>query len=92
MTNEQIRSLLEKQRAYFKSGVTVPVKFRIGQLKKLYAVVKKYEDEICDALTADLGKSRYEGFMCEVGMVLSEISYMLGHVKRFAKRNTVRTP
>lgn len=92
MTNEQIRSLLEKQRAYFKSGVTVPVKFRIGQLKKLYAVVKKYEDEICDALTADLGKSRYEGFMCEVGMVLSEISYMLGHVKRFAKRKTVRTP
>lgn len=92
MTNEQIRSLLEKQRAYFKSGVTVPVKFRIGQLKKLYAVVKKYEDEICDALTADLGKSRYEGFMCEVGMVLSEVSYMLGHVKRFAKRKTVRTP
>lgn len=92
MTNEQIRSLLEKQRAYFKSGVTVPVKFRIGQLKKLYAVVKKYEDEICDALTADLGKSRYEGFMCEVGMVLSEISYMLGHVKRFAKRKTVWTP
>ena len=92
MTNEQIRSLLEKQRAYFKSGVTVPVKFRIGQLKKLYAVVKKYEDEICDALTADLGKSRYEGFMCEVGMVLSEISYMLGHVKHFAKRKTVRTP
>ena len=92
MNNEQIRSLLEKQRAYFKSGVTVPVKFRIGQLKKLYAVVKKYEDEICDALTADLGKSRYEGFMCEVGMVLSEISYMLGHVKRFAKRKTVWTP
>lgn len=92
MTNEQIRSLLEKQRAYFKSGVTVPVKFRIGQLKKLYAVVKKYENEICDALTADLGKSRYEGFMCEVGMVLSEVSYMLGHVKRFAKRKTVRTP
>ena len=92
MNNEQIRSLLEKQRAYFKSGVTVPVKFRIGHLKKLYAVVKKYEDEICDALTADLGKSRYEGFMCEVGMVLSEISYMLGHVKRFAKRKTVWTP
>lgn len=92
MTNEQILNLLERQRAYFKSGATVPVEFRIGQLKKLYAVVKKYEDEICDALTADLGKSRYEGFMCEVGLVLSEISYMLGNVKRFAKRKTVRTP
>ncbi len=92
MTNEEIRSLLEKQRAYFRSGVTVPVKFRIEQLKKLYAVVKKYETEISDALTADLGKSRYEGFMCEIGLVLHEISYMLSHVKRFAKRKKVRTP
>ena len=92
MTNEEIRSLLEKQRAYFRSGVTVPVKFRIGQLKKLYAVVKRYENEICDALTSDLGKSHYEGFMCEVGLVLHEISYMLGHVKRFSKRKKVRTP
>ena len=92
MTNEEIRSLLEKQRAYFRSGVSVPVKFRIGQLKKLYAVVKRYENEICDALTSDLGKSHYEGFMCEVGLVLHEISYMLDHVKRFSKRKKVRTP
>lgn len=92
MTEEQIRSLLEKQRNFFKSGTSVPVAFRIEQLKKLYAAVKKYEAEICAALTADLGKSAYEGFMCEVGMVLSEISYMLGRVKRFAKRKTVWTP
>ena len=92
MTNEEIRSLLEKQRAYFKSGATIPVAFRIEQLKKLYAVVKKYEKEISDALTSDLGKSHYEGFMCEIGLVLHEISYMLGHVKRFSKRKRVRTP
>lgn len=92
MTNEQILNLLEKQRAYFKSGETLPVKFRIEQLKKLYAVIKKYDNEICDALTADLGKSHYEGFMCEVGLVLSEISYMLRNVKRFAKRKKVATP
>lgn len=92
MNDEQIRSLLEKQRTFFRTGATLPVSFRVGQLKKLYAVVRKHEDEICGALTADLGKSRYEGFMCEVGMVLSEISYMLGNVGRFAKRKTVRTP
>ena len=92
MTEEQIRSLLEKQRNFFKSGTSVPVAFRIEQLKKLYAAVKKYEAEICAALTADLGKSAYEGFMCEVGLVLSEISYMLRNVKRFAKKTPVRTP
>ena len=92
MTSEQISSLLEQQRKYYKSGVTIPVKFRVEQLKKLYATVKKYETEVNDALKADLGKSHYEGFMCESGLVLSEISYMIRHTKRFAKRKTVYTP
>lgn len=92
MSNEQIRSLLEKQRAYYKSGVTIPVGFRIAQLKKLYAAVKKYETEINDALKEDLGKSHFEGFMCESGLVLSEISYMIRHTRKFAKRKTVWTP
>ena len=92
MTNQEIQSLLDKQRKFFRSGATIPVSFRIAQLKKLYATVKKYETEVNDALKADLGKSHYEGFMCESGLVLSEISYMIRHTKRFAKRKTVYTP
>lgn len=92
MTSAEIQALLSKQREYYKSGATIPVKFRIEQLKKLYATVKKYETEVNDALTADLGKSHYEGFMCESGLVLSEISYMIRHTKKFAKRKTVYTP
>ena len=92
MTGAEIQTLLGKQREYYKSGVTIPVNFRIEQLKKLYATVKKYENEVNDALTSDLGKSHYEGFMCESGLVLSEISYMIRHTKRFAKRKTVYTP
>ena len=92
MTNEQIASLLDKQREYYKSGVTVPVDFRIEQLKKLYAAIKKYENEISQALHTDLGKSDYESFMCEIGLVLSEITYMIRHTKKFAKRKTVYTP
>ena len=92
MTSEEIKNLLEKQRKYYKSGATIPVDFRIKQLKKLYATVKKYQTEVNDALTADLGKSHFEGFMCESGLVLSEISYMIRHTKKFAKRKTVYTP
>ena len=92
MTNEEIVSILEKQRKYYKSGVTIPVKFRIEQLKKLYATVKKYQNEVNDALKSDLGKSHFEGFMCESGLVLSEISYMIRHTKRFARRKNVATP
>ena len=92
MTNQEIQSLLEAQRAYYRSGVTIPVRFRVEQLKKLYAAVKKYRNEINAALTEDLGKSAYEGFMCESGLVLTEISYMIRHVRRLAKRKTVATP
>ena len=92
MTGEQIQSLLEKQRVYYKSGATIPVEFRIEQLKKLYATVKKHEAEVNDALKSDLGKSHYEGFMCESGLVLAEISYMIRHTRRFARRRTVYTP
>ena len=92
MTADEIRSLLEKQRTFYRSGATIPVRFRIEQLKKLYAAIKRHENEVNDALTADLGKSHYEGFMCESGLVLSEISYMIRHTKKFARRKTVPTP
>ena len=54
MSGEQIRELLEKQRNYYKSGVTIPVKYRIEQLKKLYSTVRKYQKEVNDALKSDL--------------------------------------
>ncbi len=84
--------ILEKQREFFSSGKTIPVKYRIEMLKKLHKAVKNNEKEINDALKADLGKSDFEGFMCEVGLSLTEISYMIKHTKKFAKRKIVYTP
>lgn len=92
MNSQEIQNLLEKQKKYYRSGVTIPVKFRIEQLKKLYSTIKKYETEVNDALKEDLGKCHYEGFMCETGLVLSEISYMIRNIKKFTKRKTVYTP
>lgn len=92
MTAAEIQKLLDTQRNFYRSGATIPVKFRIEQLKKLYNAVKTHQNEINDALTADLGKSRYEGFMCEIGLALTEISYMIKHTARFAKRKNVPTP
>jgi len=87
-----IQEILVKQREFFASGQTIPVKFRIEMLKKLYKTVKTYEKEINDALKKDLGKSDFEGFMCEVGLSLTEISYMIKHTRKFARRKIVYTP
>lgn len=87
-----IDEILTKQKDFYNQGQTFSVKFRIDMLKKLYKAVKENEDAINKALKADLGKSDFEGFMCEVGMALSEIGYMIKHAKIFAKRKIVRTP
>ena len=89
---QNIKEILEKQRKYFFDGNTLAVEFRIDMLKKLRLAIKERESEICAALNADLGKSDYEGYMCEVGMALSEISYLIKHTKKFAKEKRVRTP
>lgn len=88
----QIEEILQKQRRYFQSGATLPVSVRIQALKKLRNAVKKYEKEIGQALAADLGKSDFEGFMCETGLVCSELSYLIKHVRGYAGEKTVRTP
>lgn len=87
-----VKELIIAQRAFFESGKTLPVAFRIEALNKLYQAVQDAEKEICDALHADLGKSATESYMCEVGMALSEIRYMRKHVKKWSKGKKVRTP
>ena len=88
----QIVEMIHKQRAFFSSGITLDVNYRIAALKKLHKAVQQNEAAIAHALHADLGKSSEEGYMCETGIVLSEISYMLHHIRRFAKEQTVATP
>lgn len=92
MDSTQIDNILQLQRDFYDSGATIPVSFRKEQLKKLYQAIQKYQPQIAEALKKDLGKSSYESFMCEIGLVLSEISYMIRHVKKFSKRKTVYTP
>lgn len=92
MQEKEINLLVEQQRKYFFSGKTLPVKNRIAALKSLKQEIENSKDKISEALNKDLGKSDLEGFMCETGLVLSEISYMLKHIKRYAKDKTVYTP
>lgn len=92
MTNDYISKLVEKQRVFFHTGTTLQVKYRIDALKKLKSVIIENEDKINEALKKDLGKSNFESYMCETGMVLSELSHMIKHTKRYSKDRRVSTP
>ncbi len=92
MDSSKIKNVVNQQRKFFQTGATLPVKFRIEALKKLKANILANEKEIAAAIKADLGKSETEAFMCEIGLVITEVSYMLKHVRKFAKDKTVSTP
>ncbi len=92
MTEQEIKQIVLKQKTYFNTGATLPVKVRIDALTRLRNAIIKREDEINKALKQDLGKSSFESYMCETGMVLGEINYMLKHIHKFAKEKTVFTP
>ena len=92
MNQEQIRHILDTQRAYFSSGATLPVEKRVQALQRLRTAILDSEAEINAALKADLGKSGFESYMCEVGLTCSEISYMIRHARRFASERRVPTP
>lgn len=92
MTEQEITALVESQREYFNSNATLDVRFRKIALKKLYQSIRAHEADIAEALHADLGKGADESYMCETGLVLSELSHMIKHLKKYAKPKKVSTP
>lgn len=92
MNEQEIQQLVEKQRTWFFTGATLNIEHRIQALTRLQTCILEHEKEINEALHCDLGKSRFESYMCETGLVLNEITYMLKHIRRFAREKTVPTP
>lgn len=92
MNQEGIQEIVRKQRHFFYKGATLDINFRIKALKKLRTSIQSHQSQINAALKADLGKSSFESYMCESGLVLSEISYMLKHIHSFSSEKTVHTP
>lgn len=92
MDQTKITHLVTQQRNYFYSGKTLSISHRISTLRKLKNQISLMQDAIHEAIKKDLGKSSFESYMCETGLVLSEISYMLRHIRRFSQNQTVHTP
>ncbi len=84
-TKDDIHGLVEKQRAFFKSGRTLDVSWRKEQLKKLRDAMTAHEEEIEAALAEDLGRSREEAYFCDIGTVILETNEMIRGLGRWAR-------
>jgi aldehyde dehydrogenase (NAD+) len=88
----EVSELIQAQKAFFQSGQTLAVSVRTAALKRLRSEIETREEAILEALREDLGKSRFEGYMSEVGMVLDELTFMRKNLARLAAPQRVRTP
>lgn len=82
---EKIEKIVENQRRFFRSGVTLDVKWRLQQLKRLKEAVIAHEEELEKALYEDLGRSKTEAYLCDIGPVIVEINEMLRGLKKWAR-------
>ena len=84
--------LVRAQRAYFETGVTRPLEFRLAQLRKLQRALQENEALLENAMYSDFRKAPMEVYMCETGMVLEEVRFHLKHLRSWMRERTVPTP
>ncbi len=89
---ETIEKIVARQRAYFRTGATRPTSVRLKALERLRAEIVARETILLDALWADLHKSHFEGYMCEVGLALDELRYLIKKLPRWARPQGKPTP
>lgn len=82
-TLQQKNKLIQKNTNY---------SYRLRKLKKLKAVLVKYNDKICDALKADLNKAKVETQITEIMPTLSMINHSLKELKGWMKDEKFLTP
>lgn len=88
----EIRNIVQAQQAYFATGRTRDLSFRMQALTRLKSALDQYQERILSALQEDLQKSHFEGYMTEIGMVKAELSYVKKHMAKWAKPQRVKTP
>ena len=88
----EINQMLKRQEHFFQSQKTKKYEFRKKALLRLECAIKQHEEDMEHALYKDLGKSSFESYMAEIGMVKSELSYAKKHLKKWMKTEQVKTP
>ena len=89
---EKIQGIAKAQKAYFRSGATLDIKFRKQMLRKFLAALEKWEQRLYDALWTDLHKSYEEALLTEVSIVKAEAKMHLKHLSAWAKRRKALSP
>lgn len=85
-------SVADTLRIAYNKGLTRPLAWRKHQLEQMVKMLEENESAFLDALAADLGKPRVEGFITDIAFVTSEVKSMIKNLKKWNKPERVGTP
>mgnify|MGYP003479855106 CR=1 FL=1 len=91
-TAQDVEQMIEDQRSFYFTGATKNIEFRKEQLILLKETIKKYEEQVIEALALDLRKSEFEAYSTEIGIVYDSISYFLKNIDGWMEPEPVKTP
>ncbi|WP_042456848.1 aldehyde dehydrogenase [Neobacillus dielmonensis] len=89
---ENYHGIVAKQTAFFHTGKTKDLSFRLEALQKLRMSIKQNEKQLMDALRADLNKSEFDAYTAEIGFVLEELRFTIKNLESWVKPQKVKTP
>ena len=88
---ETITTLIDRQRAYFFSGATLPISARVVALETFRTALRAFEEELTAAVGHELAKNPTEAYTTEIALVYAEIRLALKRIRRWARARRVRT-
>lgn len=92
MDENTLVKAIDRLRANFQSGKTLPVEWRRGQLLALQRMFNERSSDFEAALKADLHKSLFESYATETGFIQREISNVLDHLTHWMRPLKTSTP
>lgn len=77
--------MLARQRRFFESGATRTLAARREALGRLQEALRRFEDDILEALERDLGKPASEAYSSEIGILYLELRHAQRHLARWMR-------
>ncbi len=87
----QISELVKAQNDFYKTQKTKAISFRLSLLNALKEEIISKEDAIYDALHKDFKKSKFESFISEYALVISELNLAIKNLKTWSKPKRVKS-
>ncbi|MER6137094.1 aldehyde dehydrogenase family protein [Streptomyces sp. NPDC001815] len=89
---EVAAEVVGRLRATFNTGVTRPLDWRVSQLQRLRALLVENEQELIEALWADLRKNAAEAKVQEIDFTVADIDEALANLESWLEPRPVEVP